>query len=317
MTMKVLVTGATGLLGTALIDYLAPNFVTVATSRNIGYSKQGITWITADLLDKSAVRNLLTTVQPDVVIHCAALVNVDACERNPTLASDIHVGTTDTIATILAKQGGRLIYISTDSVFNGKKDSIYSELDAPDPPNIYARTKLEGEFAALIHQQSVVLRTNIFGWSRSERLSFSEWVLKGLVEGTPLSMFADMQYTPLHVSHLADLIARIIANPHLQGIYHATGSAALSKHDFALQMAAMFGLDGKSILAKSIDDAALSAVRPKNMALSNVRLCAALEYRIPEVIEGIKLMKNQYDNGWLERIKNRPVSNEYKFWEVV
>ena len=103
-----------------------------------------------------------------------------------------------------------MIYMSTDSLFDGRQDQPYIESDTPRPLNTYARTKLAGESAALQEAGTTVLRTNIFGWSRHERPSFAEWVVKGLVERVPLRMFTDVDYTPIHVTHLASVVADVM-----------------------------------------------------------------------------------------------------------
>lgn len=315
--MKVLITGASGLLGTALVDHLADDFEVVGVSRKPGFCPKHVSWVLADLLDLSETSKLLQRIQPQAVIHCAALVNVDLCEKDGYVADQLHRRTTEVIVKTLAKWNGRLIYISTDSVFNGRKDDPYTEKDLPDPPNAYARTKLGGELAALSYSESVVLRTNIFGWSRAEKLSFAEWVLKGLVLGIPLTMFTDVVYTPIHVSHLANIILQVLQCTSIKGVYHATGSQVLTKYDFAMTMASLFNLENDHIKPISVDDLNLVADRPKNMALLNQALASSLECTIPGAQSGIELMKYQYDTGWVSRIKNRPMKTGYQFWETL
>lgn len=315
VSLRVAITGAAGMLGTAVLDHLSGEHVVFATSRELGYCKEGVHWQPFDLLDKTRLVGWLTEIRPDAVIHCAAMVNVDACEKDPAQAKALHAETTEVMVDTLSSWGGRLIYISTDSVFNGCKSGLYNENDEPDPPNIYARTKREGEVATLAMPGGTVLRTEIFGWSRSERLSFAEWVLKSLVEQTHLTMFIDVSYTPIHVSHVAEVVARTL-DAEISGLYHATGSSVLSKYDFALHMAAAFGLSTDNVVPITIESAGLSAKRPKNMALSNRKLCDVLSYQLPTVDAGIAVLKSQYDNGWLARIKGRGMKPGYRFWET-
>lgn len=287
----------------------------LATSRYKGLALPAVEWETFDLLDTAKLTDWLRTRRPAAVVHCAALVNVDACEKNPDGAMALHAGTTKVIADAITAWGGHLVYISTDSLFNGRKSGPYVEEDAPDPLNVYARSKREGEIAALASPGATVLRTNVFGWSPAERLSFAEWVLKGLVERAELRMFTDVSYSPIHVSHLADVVARVI-QAGLPGLFHATGSVSLSKHDFAVRMARVFGLGDTALIPSSVRDAGLAAARPSNMSLSNERLRHALGFAIPGVDVGIAEMKAQYDSGWLARIKGRPVKPGYCFWEL-
>ena len=252
---------------------------------------------------------------PDLVVHAAALVDVDRRERDPSAAERLHVGTTRTIRDAIEPWGGTLIYISTDSVFDGRKVGAYMEEDQPAPQNAYAWTKAQGETVALMYRRATVLRTNIFGWSRAERMSLAEWTLRGLVEGSALTMFRDVHYTPIHVTQLAQVVRQVWERG-LVGLYHAAGSTRLSKYDFALSLAATFGLGASNVHAGSVDDAGLAAPRPKNLALSSMRLAQAIGRPLPRASDGIRLMKHQYDSGWVSRIKGRPTGQGYRFWET-
>lgn len=309
-------TGAAGMLGTALVDVLSRDYEVLATDLRHGSRWPSVHWDTMDLLDSVSLGDWLSEWRPEAVVHCAAEVDVDACEREPERAEALHAGVTNCITRKLLGWGGRMIYISTDAVFDGLKAGPYTELDVPHPINAYARTKRLGEAAALAEDTSLVLRTNIFGWSRGARMSFAEWVLRGLVEGTKLAMFTDVRYTPIHVTHLSVVIARCLALG-TSGLYHASGSSALSKHDFALRMAAVFDLDEAGVVRCSVDDGGLPALRPKNMALENALLSDALSCRIAGVEEGLELMRTQYEDGWAGRAKGRTLNAGWRFWETI
>jgi dTDP-4-dehydrorhamnose reductase len=303
------------MLGTAVIDRLADRHEVVATDLAAGYRRKGVRWSLFDLCDRDVLERFLLAERPDLVVHTAALVDVDRCEQDPSAAERLHVDTTDVISRALAGWDASLIYISTDSVFDGRKDGPYDEGDPPAPPNTYARTKLLGEAACLTLERATVLRTNIFGWSRAERMSFAEWVLRGLVERSTLSMFSDVLYTPIHVTQLAETIESVWRQG-VHGLYHAAGLTCLSKYEFAILVASVFRLPTDNVTARSVDAAGLAANRPKNMALSSARLSSALGRAAPSVIDGIQLMKRQYDDGWVARVKGRAVAPGYRFWEV-
>lgn len=313
--ITVIVTGAAGMLGTAVIDNLRNYFHVVATDFYKGYAPANVRWHEVDLCDSKRLREWLRNENPDVVVHCAAIVDVDACEKDPALAEALHVATTRNIANVLSGWDRKLIYISTDSVFDGLKKGLYGENDLVNPPNVYALTKYKGELETQKTDRGLVLRTNIFGWSKAERISFAEWILKNLVEHKQIRMFTDVMYSPIHVSHLSDIIVQVINND-ICGLYHAGGGTSLSKHAFALRMANIFGLDTESIIAGTIDDVELEAARPKNMALSCVKIQKEWGITLPDVNAGICLMKKQYDSGWVSKIKGREVSGQYRFWEL-
>jgi len=293
--MQVGVTGASGMLGTSLVAHLSEKHKVFATSRSKGIEGDNIEWDCFDLTDIALLNEWLEKSKLDVVIHCAAIVNVDACEENVELATELHVETTKAMADYLGSSDGRLIYISTDSVFDGEKQGAYSESDLENPLNVYAKTKLMGEKPVQLMTNGLVLRTNIIGWTRENSVSFSEWMLKGLTDNIPLNLFYDVNFSPLNVYDLSIIIEKIIQNP-IFGLYHCASSDGISKYDFGRKMAEIFQLSDSNINRISVDDMEFKASRPKNMALNINKISAVLEYDFPNAIDAIKLMKRQYNN---------------------
>ncbi len=293
--MKVGVTGASGMLGSALITHLSKSYRVFATSRGKGVEGKNIKWDCFDLTDITLLNKWLETIKPDVVIHCAAIVNVDLCEDNVKLATKLHIETTEVMANYLDSNGGRLIYISTDSVFDGEKQGAYSESDLVSPLNVYAKTKIMGEKSVQSMNNGLVLRTSIIGWTQEGKTSFAEWVLNRLDYNAPLNLFYDVYFSPLTVYDLSLIIEKIIEKPIL-GLYHCASRDNISKYDFGKKMAEIFQLSDSNITRFSVDSMGFRAVRPKNMALNIDKISSVLEYDFPTTIDAIKLMKHQYDN---------------------
>jgi dTDP-4-dehydrorhamnose reductase len=294
--MRVGITGASGMLGTALVNHLSKTHQIFATSRSKGLEGQNIKWNCFDLTETVLLNKWLETAKLDIVIHCAAIVNVDACEGDVDLATRLHVKTTELIASYLGFNNGRLIYISTDSIFDGKKQSPYSESDSVSPLNVYAKTKLVGEQPVLSMESGLVLRINIIGWTHKGSTSFAEWILKNLVDNTPLNLFYDVYFSPLHIDNLSAIIERIINNP-IFGLYHCASSDSISKYDFGMQMARVFNLPDSNITRVSIEEVDFKAERPKNMALDIQKISSDLKCGFPSTIDAIVLMKKQYDKN--------------------
>lgn len=292
--MIVGVTGASGMLGSALLSHLSKSYRVFATSRGKGIEGKNIKWNCFDLTDSMLLSEWLETIKPDVVIHCAAIVNVDLCEDNANLAKKLHMKTTEVMANYLDSNGGRLIYISTDSVFDGEKQGAYSESDLVSPLNVYAKTKIMGEKSVQSMNNGLVLRTNIIGWTQESKTSFAEWVLDSLNDNAPLNLFYDVYFSPINVYDLSFIIEKIIEKPIL-GLYHCGSSDNISKYDFGKKMAKIFQLSDANINRVSIDSIDFKASRPKNMALNSDKLSGNLQYDIPSAIDSIVLMKNQYD----------------------
>jgi dTDP-4-dehydrorhamnose reductase len=310
--MKIGITGASGMLGTALIDELIHKHSIFATSRSTGFKKKGVQWQCFDLTNSEKLHKCLISTNPDVIIHCAAVVNVEECENNEELIKKLHVDSTKTLANYLNKNKKQLIYISTDSVFDGEKIGKYKELDDVKPLNAYAKTKLLGEMPVLLMDTGLVLRTNIIGWNVFGKNSFAEWMLKGLIESEPLNLFSDVMFTPIHVSDLSQMISRMI-DLKLSGLYHCASIDSLSKYDFGIKMAEIFNFPIDNISKISIKDANFTANRPNNMALCSAKLNSVIKCKSTSY-DAIKLMKNQYDNGWLSRIKGTKLESDYNFW---
>ena len=133
--MRIGITGASGMLGTELVTYLSKSYKVFATSRSKGAEGKNIEWDCFDLTDITLLNKWLYKIRPDVVIHCAAIVNVDLCEESVDLATQLHVETTKVMSDYLDCNNARLIYISTDSVFDGKKQGSYRESDIVSPLN--------------------------------------------------------------------------------------------------------------------------------------------------------------------------------------
>jgi dTDP-4-dehydrorhamnose reductase len=294
--MRIGITGASGMLGTALLAHLSRLHKVFATSRSKGVEGKGIEWNCFDLTDIALLNTWLNKIKPDIVIHCAAIVNVDLCEDNVDLATRLHVETTKIMADYLDNNNGRLIYISTDSVFDGEKQGAYSETDVARPPNVYAETKLMGEKSVQLMNNGLVLRVNIIGWTQESNTSFAEWVLKSLMNNTSLNLFYDVHFSPLNVYDLSFIIGDIIEKP-IFGLYHCASSDNISKYDFGKKMAEIFQLNNSNINRVSVDNMTFKASRPKNMALDIKKISLALKRDLPDVIDAIKLMKRQYDKN--------------------
>ena len=293
--MRVGITGASGMLGTALVIHLSKSHEIFATSRGKGVEGENIEWDCFDLTNTALLNKWLNKAKPDIVIHCAALVDIKLCENNVELATKLHVETTKVIVNYLDPNGGRFIYISTDHVFDGEKQGAYIESDSVCPLNVYARTKVLGEKCVHLMNNGLVLRTNIIGWTQEDKTSFAEWVLNSLNDNVPLKLFHDIYISPLHVDNLSLIIEKIIKNP-IFGLYHCSSSDSISKYQFGKKMAEIFQLSDSNIIRASIDTIESKISRPRNMALNSDKLSDKLQYDTPSAIDSIVHMKNKYDS---------------------
>lgn len=217
-----------------------------------------------------ALARALDEIRPDVIVHAAGLSNVDDCERSPAAAQEINADLAAAVAVAAAERGLKLVHVSTDHLFAGNRP-FRTEQDAPAPVNAYARSKLEGErLVAQRCPQALIVRTNFFGWGHAFRRSISDWVIEGLRAQQHLRMFSDVFFTPILVARLARAVHALL-DAGASGIVHVCGDERVSKHEFAVRLAAAFGLPTAGIDSSRYEDAGLAAPRPRDMSLSNAR----------------------------------------------
>ena len=301
--MKILVTGASGLLGLNLSLGMIGTHTIVGVDRD-KLSGTPFELVKADLLEPGACSRLIDEVQPDAVIHTAANANVDACESDPEGARLLNAEFPGQLAELCAEREVRFIHISTDAVFDGTKDGIYTEEDAPNPLSVYAQTKLDGEEAVLsVNPEAVVARVNFFGWSLSGKRSLSEFFVNNLKAGKPCNGFTDVWFCSMFVGDLAATLVRMLEQG-LSGLYHTVGSEALTKYDFGMKIARQFGFDEGLIQPVSVEESGLIAKRSRNLRLSVHKLSTDLGVDIPGVSTGIRKFYTQFIQGYPQKMRS-------------
>ncbi len=299
---RLLITGSSGLLGSNLAKIAAPLFDVYAAYNTNKVHIKDVSNFSIDLSSPDAVLRL-NEISPEVIIHCAANTSLDECELNPEKAYNQNVLTSINVARSARTTGAYLIFISTDSVFDGKKGD-YREEDTPNPVNVYSKTKLEAENQVFsIHPGSCIARVNIYGWNKREKFSLAEWMLDKLENNQELTGFKDVFYTPILVNDLAEYLFRII-DLRYEGILHIGQRESCSKLDFAYMVADVFNLDANLIKPISIDDLNLEAPRPKNCSLNTAKAEDALGIPMPGVRQGLETMKRLRQEGYVRELKN-------------
>lgn len=240
------------------------------------------------LEDATALEAFVKRLAPAVVIHCAALTNVDYCEANPDHAFAVNAVASAVLARAASRCGARYLYVSTDAVFDGTQ-GWYEETDECRPVNVYALSKLRGEQGSMAeHAAAVIVRLAPFGWSvRPGKLSLAEWVLAELRAGRTISGFVDAIFTPMYAGDLARTFLELTQTPGRGGVYHLGSRDAVSKYQFACALASAAKLRAADVHATSILDHAFRARRPLNVSLVTAKAARDLRQDIPTVREGI------------------------------
>jgi dTDP-4-dehydrorhamnose reductase len=298
------VTGASGLLGASVLRSAVDlDWKAVGLCHHHVIRDPSLEACSVDLTDESATRRILFDLRPDTIVHCAAATNVDWCEDNPQQAKSINVQASAFLAEIASALNARLIYISTDSVFDGKKGR-YVETDKPAPLNVYAASKLAGERETLRRNPSaIVVRVSIYGWNAQDKDSLAEWILRRLKHGTEVPGFTDVYFTPILVNHLAPLLFEMLQHE-LVGLYHVTGSERISKFEFARRVATAFGFDAERVKPCRLQDMNLRAARPLDASLNTEKIRFTLGRSMPDVDSGLSAFRELHKRQYPQKLKS-------------
>jgi dTDP-4-dehydrorhamnose reductase len=299
--MRILVTGASGLLGLNLALEAAKQHTVFGTVNSNPIKTKVFEVLQANLLDPSALDRVLTYANPDWVIHCAALANLEACEANPALAKQLNTDLPEKLAILVARGGARLLHVSTDAVFDGQQGD-YTEDDEPNPLSIYAQTKLDSEQAvAAANSEAIIARVNLFGWSLSGKRSLAEFFYYNLEAGKRVKGFTDVYFCPLLANDLANIFLEMLETG-LNGLYHVVSSECITKYHFGVRLSRQFGLDSDLISPTSVAEGGLKAVRSPNLTLKSDKLAQAINKPIPGLSTGIQRFHSLYQQSYPQKL---------------
>ena len=272
-----LITGSTGLLGPYLVE-AAAGWGQVYTTSRTGGGYPG------DLTDPDAARAIIDATSPEVIVHAAAMTNVDACETDPNAADRANCQATEILVRTMPV-GAFLVFLSTDQVY---PDSPGPHVEGQEAPaNVYGSSKLAGEKAALKHRQTLVVRTNLFGPSRTPgRTSLSDFVVNSLSARRSITLFEDVIFSPLHATTLTTVIGAMLDRG-LTGTFNAASRSGMSKAEFACRIADRFGLQKETATKGYSTLVPGRARRPLDLRMDPSRLEGQLGYTMPTLEEEI------------------------------
>ncbi len=305
---RFVVTGASGLLGLNLSLLISTNDEVLGIANTSPLKGLPFEIQIMDLVNHNFEEEVLEIYKPDAVIHCAAIANLEECEKNPELAYLTNSVVPGEIAYQCSKRDVKFVYISTDAVFDGKSGN-YSEQDRTNPLSVYAKTKRTGEENVQNQNaEAIIARVNFFGWSLSGTRSLAEFFFNNLISKNPINGFIDVHFCPLYVTHLSEILLEMI-HADLSGTYHVVSSDQMTKYEFGCAIADQFGLDHSLIHPISVTRSNLKAERSLNLTLSSKKLSNDLNRSIPTTRDGIKQFFDDYQNGYAQKIRNYSFEN--------
>ncbi|HVP58063.1 MAG TPA: SDR family oxidoreductase [bacterium] len=288
---RVLVTGASGSLGWVVARMLAARCQVTSTYLSHAQVPEGTTGVRMDLADKRSIETAFEGAKPQIVIHSAAVTDPDACERDPKTAFKVNFEATHALTSLARKAGGRVVFISTDLVFDGAKGN-YAENDQPCPLSIYGMAKLRAEEAVLGEEPgSVVLRSAlIYGFGSPNSRTFLGRLVEVLASGGPAKLFTDQLRSPVLVDDLAQGAVLAIQQD-LAGLFHLGGGDAVSRHEFGQQVCRVFGFDKRMLVPTRMMEFEALARRPLDATLDSSKFARATGFAACALADGLERAK--------------------------
>lgn len=261
--MRVLITGARGQLGRALVDL----------GRGCGWQLWAYDLPEFDLTDVGAVQEAVRTAQPEVIFNAAAFTAVDRAEEEPEAAFAVNAKAVATLAALANEVGALLVHVSTDYVFDGESQRPYKEDDPPNPLSIYGRSKLEGEKAAAQARKHLIVRTS---WLFGRGWNFVEAIRKQLMNGArELRVVADQTGRPTYAEDLASALVQLVGAG-VSGVFHVANTGETTWAGFAREIAAQLGFS-VPIVEITTEEAGRPAPRPRYSVLDTARFDSLLQ----------------------------------------
>ena len=285
--MRILLTGRTGQVGSALVTALTP------LGELHAFDRQGL-----DLLDLKSIRTKIQREKPDIIINAAAYTAVDRAEQEKDIAFAVNFQGVKELAREAKSIDALLIHFSTDYVFDGEKASPYVETDAPNPLGVYGRSKLEGERAvAASGCRHFIFRTSwIYGPTGR---NFVNAILAAAKTKPELRVVNDQHGAPTSSLAIAAAVAGILADPSLPqkpgGIYHMTAAGEATWYEFAKEILALNGLSTPVVPVSSAEYGA-PVRRPRNSLLDNTKLHQAFGIALPDWRQGLREVSSKIES---------------------
>ncbi len=292
MKKRLMVTGGSGFVAGSVIQQAGDEWEVHALSgKDAPTQRHDLVWHKLDLLDDRQLRRVFAEAKPDVVVHAAAIADIDFCESHKEVAVQVNVEVTRRLAHLCRGAGVRMVHLSTDTVFDGEKGN-YSETDAPGPVNYYAETKVAAEAivsemagSRVIARLALVMGLPMLGAGNS----FLPRLIAALERGDGVGMSTEEIRTPIDVVTLGRALLELAGND-VQGYIHLAGNDVLTRFAMAQRIAARLGYPTNLIVAKDAGATPGRAPRPRDVSLNNAKARSTLKTPMRGLDEGLELV---------------------------
>jgi dTDP-4-dehydrorhamnose reductase len=291
----IFITGANGLLGQKLCRDFSSSYKVIATDLQPDnlVSFPNLSYETLDITDRRSLEFHVRFYKPLVIINAASFTDVNECETHRTQAWAVNVGGVKNLVRACQKHNAKLVHLSTDYIFDGE-NGPYSEDDPPHPVSFYGETKLESEKVIKgSNIDYIIVRTNVlYGFGIKVKKNFLLWLLEKLSMGENLKIVDDQFNNPTLADNLSECILEIIER-NLSGIFHIGGAEYLSRYDFALKVAEVFGFKDAEITPIKTDSLKQKAKRPSKGGLKILKAQGILKTKLLNINEGLEQAKGE------------------------
>ncbi len=290
--MRAIVFGANGLVGRRVVNALSMQgheVVAIARGERRFAALPSVAFHSVDLSQRPQIETIVHQTKPDVIVNCAAMTDVDGCERDPRAAYSANVEGVANLCRSAKSASAHLVHISTDYVFDGDRGP-YNVDAIPNPRGVYALTKHMGEqtVRALCEANCwAIARTAVvYGWPAAGQKNFGSWLVDSLSKGQSVKLFVDQHVSPSHAQNVADMVSEIAITKH-SGIWHTCGSEIVDRVTFGRALCERFGFDAALIQPSHMRDVKLLSPRPAHSGLVVDKTRQTLKNQPLSLIESI------------------------------
>lgn len=291
--MRVLIVGASGFIGSILFDYFSKKHKTYGSF----YSNPVEGLIHLDIIDNKAVKESITPLKPDVIIHPAANPNVEYCEEHPEETWHVNVEGSKNLIESAKDIGAKFVFFSSDYIFDGI-NGPYSEDDTPKPINEYGKQKLAVErlIKSSLKNYLIIRVTVVYGWERHGK-NYAMGIIRNLSKGRAMKIPYDQIGSPTYANNMVQAVKELIETDKT-GVYHVAGSELMDRYTFARNVADVFELNEGLLIPVTTEEVGQKARRPLKAGMKIIKVQKDISIHLMGIREGLEEMKKE-SNGWV------------------
>lgn len=299
---KLFICGIGGLVGSKLV-HIVRNEFEIHGSYNLRNPKfDFVKSFQLDITNYNRLDEILSKINPDIIINAAALNNVDYCENHKNEADEVNFKAVLKLSEISNRLNSKLVHLSTDSIFDGSKTEPYTENDTPNPINNYGKSKLLGEEAVLNFKENLIVRASVlYGWlpkqvssiksSSLKQLNFAQWLIGKLISKEDVEIISDEHSSPIIADDFARSIIHLVLGK-FSGIFHSAPPLKINRYDFSVKLANSLNLDSSLITSTTIEKLGRHVPTAKNKCLDSKKLINT-NFKFLTMEESFELIKKQ------------------------